>query len=682
MTAALLLIDAQNDFLAYPGIEPEPAVLIERLSALLGRYRALGLPVFHIHTVTHPWLDDAMPHWLQEGRRLCVAGTAGCQPPAVLAPVAGDAGVFSKTFHSAFNVPGLEQALAGHNVQCLILAGLFLHVCVRETAVDAYARGYRITIAADATGSYDSTHAEVTRSFLQRFVSFDDQSALLARLDRQAASHVAESERPVTWSSGCIDGQSVNASQPGRSVDCFNPVDLSYRGRLKLAGRSEVVAAVAAAAQAAATWETTVAGMRRTILNAWRESLDAARDEFVELLAEEIGKPLRDGHAEMDAAAGHLTTVIEQIDAGSPWWQQRGDGWFARRRPYGAVALITPWNNPVAIAVGKIAPAVACGNSVVWKASPRAPAVAQRLMASLLESGMPGAVVNLLLGEADVARMLAADPAIRAVSLTGSMQAGSELAVICGRALKPLHAELGGNNAALVMSGADLGQAASELARAGTSFAGQRCTAIRRIVVHESLLTPFVAAMRTRLLALRLGSPLAADTDIGPLLTPEHRQTVRAAIDQARADGAVCHCGGEIPDGLESGGWLTPALLQADDPALAIVQRETFGPVMVVQPARDIEHALELANGVDQGLAAAFYGTDPAQRARFMAASECGLLRFDQSAPGAHRSAPFSGWKRSGLGPPEHGAWDMDIYTRIQTVYGDAAGLEEKLRFT
>jgi acyl-CoA reductase-like NAD-dependent aldehyde dehydrogenase len=274
-------------------------------------------------------------------------------------------------------------------------------------------------------------------------------------------------------------------------------------------------------------------------------------------------------------------------------------------------------------------------------------------------------------GAADAVRAVCHDPHVAAVSITGSIATGRAVAAFVADAMKPLQAELGGNNAAVVLADADLDRVVPDLVRAAFVFAGQRCTATRRFVVERPVAARFMALAVDAVRALVIGDPDDPATEVGPLVSVEHRARVLATLARARADGARLLVGGTVPASLADGAWLAPALVADAAPESAIVQEETFGPVAVVQVADDLEHALVLANDVPHGLLQSVHTRDAAARARVLAAAEVGMVQLASGPLAVHPRAPFSAWKASGLGPPEHGVWDAWFYTRTQAIYGD-----------
>jgi acyl-CoA reductase-like NAD-dependent aldehyde dehydrogenase len=349
-----------------------------------------------------------------------------------------------------------------------------------------------------------------------------------------------------------------------------------------------------------------------------------------------------------------------------------------RRRPDGLIAAITPYNNPIYLSLGKIAPALIYGNRVAWKPAPEASQLSRRLFEVLQQAGMHAGLVRLIEGGRDAAVNLMNDTAVAAVTITGSSAAGSTTQEICGRRRIPLQAELGGNNAAIVWHDADLDLAARGIAAGAFEMAGQRCTANRRVIVHESCRTPFLERLQRATAALNCGSPLDPQTQVGPLVTARHARRVADAVRSALANGArPLPCDIKYRD--VSDAWHAPTILCCADPTQEIVQEETFGPVLVVQTACDWQQAIDLLNGVRQGLAAAIFSGEPGALAigvrsndiieRFLNEARAGILKVNQTTADAAVDVPFGGWKESGIGLPEHGVFDMEFYTRPQTVY-------------
>ncbi len=665
----MLLLDVQEDFLARPGLSPSAARLGERIRILLEACRARGVPVLHVRTEIRADGSDRMPHWKRARIWACVEGTPGALPPPRLREAAAEP-IFRKQFFSAFGAPGLDARLRELNPGSLLVAGLYLHACVRATALDAYERGYDVWIVDDAVGSTEPVHAEITRSYLgeraARFVETRELLALLTNGEGEAETAVPGDVFPVA----CIDGKWRAASEHRRML-CRQPSDLRVTiGEVPCAGLAEVAAAAEVASQARGGWQKRSVEERAGCLRRFARRLAERESELTLLLVREIGKPRGEAQAEVGRAIAHAEGAVRRIPAADAGIAGPPADTRVRNRPVGIVGLVTPWNNPLAIPVGKIAPALAFGNAIVWKPACRAPRMAEAILAALADAGVPSDLVSLVFGEADTARCLIAHPSIDAVSLTGSTQTGRIAAALCAQHGKPLQAELGGNNAAIVLADCDVEAEAAGLALAAFGFAGQRCTAMRRIVVERVLAARFTDALVAAVQRLVVGDPGDPRTQVGPLISPEHREGVVAALAQAVADGGRFLCGGGPPSGLEQGCYFLPTLVAGLRPDAPLAQEETFGPIAVILQAADLDEAIGIANGVPQGLVASVCTRDAAARERFAQEIEAGILKLAPGPLAVHPDAPFGGWKASGIGPPEHGDWDREFYAKPQAVYG------------
>jgi len=645
MRAALLLVDLQHDYLAAPGIEPPAAALIAQSAALLQGCRRLRLPVIHVWTTVHPDDDRRLPHWRQADRWMCVAGTAGHRPPEALLPLEGEP-VVNKAGFNPFASGELDAALRHAGCDTVIVAGLHLHACVRTAAVECIERDFAVWIASDAVASNDPLHSESTRRWLSaRSVRFLPLSSLLALVE------------------GGAEPALVHRSPRRLSEILFE---------VPVAGAAEVADAAAAARDGGTQWRRVAPADRAAILSALADGLDRAAPQLAAQMAVEIGKPLSHGLEETRRAAANVRDVVRRASVFQP--SEREPGGVVRHRPLGVVALISPWNNPVAIPVGKIAPALAYGNTVVWKPAPAAHRISLAVLELLRQAGVPSDAVRMAPGDGSTGRLLAADANVAAVTLTGSRLAGYTVQEICARRAVPLQAELSGNNAAIVWDDADFVHAAAQVAWGAFGFAGQRCTANRRVIVHAPRFEALLAELKTAAERLVWGDPLDAATEIGPVIGAAKRDEMAALLAGAEADGASHRV--ELPQRTRAaepwtseGAYVQPVIACCDRPAHPLVQEETMSPLLVVQRADDFAHALALSNGVRHGLAAAIFTNSEELREKFLEQATAGILRFNSSTTGADITLPFGGWNHSGLGPPEHGQADRLFYTHLQAVY-------------
>ncbi len=670
MKPVLLLVDLQKDFLSRPALEPPAEELIPRVGRLLKGCRELDVPVIHAHTVVRADGEDRMPHWKRAGIWECTAGTPGSTSPEELQPRDQEL-VFEKQFYSAFTDRSLYGTLEELGADTLIVAGVYLHACVRSTVMDAYERGFEIWVAEDATASTEAVHARVTKDYLAgRVATFLSSDTILARLKRNGAVSRAPGVRvhPV----GDIGGDWLGAASHGlweqRNPSKWDEI----LGLIPLASREDVVSAAAVSKSAQVEWRRVSRRSRSELLVAWATNLAEREADFAGLMALELGKPIGLGHDEVRFAVALLHETSSIVSREQPSTDYDPSRVTTRFCPLGVVGVITPWNNPIGIPVGKLGPAIAYGNGVVWKAAFQAPRTTSLVLETLFEAGAPNGLVNLLFGGGDTAKQLILRPEVQGISLTGSCATGREAARLCARFPKPFQAELGGNNAAIVMPDADVERAAQDLALAAFSFSGQRCTATRRFVVHRDIREGFMEALVASINALKLGDPLDVETEVGPVISRKKQTKLENLVKAASSNGARILCGGRIPAEWDFGCWFEPTLLDTPEPTLSVVQEETFGPIAVLQTAKDLDDALLLLNGVPHGLVASLYSEDPACQRRFLDEAEAGILKLNQPTLGAAPGAPFGGWKASGVGPPEHGVWDQAFYTRPQALYGQS----------
>lgn len=421
---------------------------------------------------------------------------------------------------------------------------------------------------------------------------------------------------------------------------------------------------VAAARQAAEEWRRSPAPARAAALGKVGDAIAGVADELTELTVREVGKPRGEAAGEVARSLSILRYYAQQVLDPDGETYPSPDGkslLMARRRPRGAVALITPWNFPLAIPLWKAAPALAYGNAVLLKPAPESTGIALRL-AELLAPALPEHLFQVAPGDAPTAQSLlrAAD----AVSFTGSVEAGRSVAVAAAQAGIPVQCEMGGQNASIVLADADLELAAAQVAGAAMGYAGQKCTATSRVIVVGDG-SEFPDALRAAVEKLPAGDPGEAQVQVGPVITDEARQRVLEAAAQAERDGGRLLTGGRPGDGE---GWMVqPTLFEGLPPEAALNQREVFGPFAGVIPARDLAQAVEITNGVRYGLVTSVYTRDLGRALWALERLDTGMVKLNAPTSGVEFYAPFGGEKESSYGPREQGKAARDFYTTIQT---------------
>ncbi|MFY9327360.1 MAG: aldehyde dehydrogenase family protein [Georgfuchsia sp.] len=644
MRSALLIVDLQQDYLNRPGLAPPPAQLLPAIVKLMSGFRDLGLPVFHAQTLVDANGDNRMPHWQRDGRWLCLRGSPGAQAPSSAAPRPGES-VIAKLFFSAFGNPELAASLTREGIDSLVIAGLYTHACIRATALDAYQAGLSVCIASDAVASCETEHARISLEYLAaRAIRCESVAELLTDLHMPGRI-------------GCRgDGQPWQQHDPCNWEKVLSEVPLS--------GPATVDAAVAHAQAGYRHWAALSLTARTLRLHEWLKTLELRRSEFVTLLVRDVAKPLAEAEAEMDYGLSLLRQGLTQaFDE-----ERTNSGTRVRYRPHGVVAAITPWNNPLSLALGKIGPALVYGNSLVWKPALAGTSIA-RLVEETLRTNDLEDVVQIVSGDAASGEILALHPDVAALSFTGSCAAGQRLARLCSITHKPLQAELGGNNPAIVLADIAAETIAEELAADMFSFSGQRCTAPRRIIVEAAQLERMTRALQDSVQRLVVGLPSERNTTIGPLISRDKRDRLLTAIETTIRDGGRLLCGGEVPAGFERGCWMAPTLMTDLPPDSPLVMDESFGPMALIQSAANCDEAFSLANAGSHGLVASLFSNDVGHQQQFVETVRAGMLSLNRSRPNFDPVAPFGGWGDSGTGVPEHGRWDRDFFTRPQAVY-------------
>jgi len=650
MKPVLLLVDLQADFLASAGLQPAPEAIVHPAAELLQNCRRrLKIPVIHIWTTLDRKTDGRLPHWKKNRLWQCVAGTPGHQTPAALQPQKTET-VIHKTGFNGFAGGALDAALIKLKADTLIVAGVHLHTCVRTVAAEGLERGLQVLVAEDAVGSNDPVFAAATRRWLaERCVDFLPVKQIVARLE------------------GKLPSKLIHRSPRATKKILFE---------IPVVGAKEISAATASAHSAGKSWRNKNISARCAILEKAAQRLEAAAPALARQMALEVGKPIAHGLEEARRAAASIRDVCRRASA-FEFLQRTLAGWV-RHEPLGVIALISPWNNPVAIPIGKIAPALVYGNTIVWKPAPVAQAISEVILKLLRESGVPKSAVQIISGDHTTAQKLAADERIAAVTITSSVQAGYAIQEICARRFLPLQAELSGNNAAIVWDDADLSHAAKQIVWGAFGFAGQRCTANRRVIVSAAKFGKFWRELKLAAEKLSWGDPLDKSTDIGPVIHAGKRAEHLEWVRRLQASGAArrvefLFARKAKAGNLKLGAYAQPVMVACDQPDHPLVQEETMSPLLIVQRAKDFSQALQLCNRVRHGLVAALFSDSQKLQKRFMAGVQTGMLKINSATAGVDVSLPFGGWKMSGFGPPEHGDGDRLFYTRMQAVYGATA---------
>ncbi len=453
-----------------------------------------------------------------------------------------------------------------------------------------------------------------------------------------------------------------------------SPSDLSdVVGEFAVADDAQVDDAVAASADAAPGWAAATPLERSTVLETAGLELAARAEELGEQLAREEGKPRTEAIGEVQRAsqifrffAGEALRVAgEHIRSVRP-----GVDVDVLREPLGVVGIITPWNFPIAIPAWKVAPALAYGCTVVFKPAELVPASAWSMVEAIARAGAPPGVCNLVVGPGSVVgERLVHDPRVRGVSFTGSQAVGEGVASALAARFARAQLEMGGKNPLVILDDADL-DVAVDCAIQGAFFqTGQRCTASSRLIVTAGIHDRFVEATIERMRALRVGAALAADTQIGPVVSAAQLQQDLDYLEIGAKEGADLAFGGARLERDTDGYYLEPALLMGTTNDMRINREEIFGPIASVVRADDPEHALALANDTEFGLSAGVCTTSLKHAAMFRDGLQAGIVAINLPTAGVDHHVPFGGTKGSSSGPREQGRYAVEFFTTVKTVY-------------
>ena len=465
-----------------------------------------------------------------------------------------------------------------------------------------------------------------------------------------------------------VEGNSVTVN--------INPSDTNDSiGHYTRATKSQTEEAITSAKNAFASWSRTTPQERYEILKKASDEILACKDELGHLLSREEGKTLPEGIGEATRAgqifaffAGEsLRLNGEMVPSIRP-----GVGIEITREAVGVIGMITPWNFPIAIPAWKIAPALAYGNTIVFKPADLVPGCGWALVDILARAGLPKGVLNLVMGRgSEVGQTILDHKDVNAITFTGSVGTGRKVAEAAIRSMpmKKIQLEMGGKNPLVVLDDADL-KIAVESAVNGAFFStGQRCTASSRLIVSDGIHDAFVAALTERLKGLSVDNALKAGTHIGPVVDQNQLDQDLSYIGIGQKEGAKLVWGGELLNRETPGFYLQPALFTEVSNTMRIAREEIFGPVGVIIRVKDYDEALSVANDTEFGLSAGICTTSLKYASHFKRNSEAGMVMVNLPTAGVDYHVPFGGRKGSSYGSREQGSYAKEFYTTVKTAY-------------
>ena len=476
-----------------------------------------------------------------------------------------------------------------------------------------------------------------------------------------------------------IDGQWV-ASRSGRVFENRNPADRDdLIGVFQESTPEDAEDALAAARRAYATWRLVPAPKRAEILFRAAQIITERKEAFARDMTREMGKVLEETRGDVQEA---IDMTYFMAGEGRRQYGQtvpselRDKFAMSVRQPLGVCSVITPWNFPMAIPSWKIAPALVCGNTVVFKPASLTPLSAINFCNVLVEAGLPKGVVNLVTGGPDVGTTLSTHQDVSVVSFTGSSAVGRIVNQNAAPDFKRVHLEMGGKNVIMVMDDAQLDLAVEGCVWGGFGTTGQRCTAASRVVVHEKAYDAFVEQFVRRTRALRVGDGMDEGVQMGPVVSEGQLETVMKYVAIGQQEGARLVTGGRR---LESAAWARgyfpePTVFVDVDASMRSAQEEIFGPVVSVIRCRSLDEAIAIGNDVPYGLSASVYSRDVNTAFTVMRDMNTGIVYVNAPTIGAEVHLPFGGTKATGNGHREAGTAALDVFSEWKSIYVDFSG--------
>jgi aldehyde dehydrogenase (NAD+) len=480
-----------------------------------------------------------------------------------------------------------------------------------------------------------------------------------------------------------VGGEWVDSAS-GETFESTSPATGDPIGIFPRSNAEDVDGAVAAAKAAFEEWRLVPAPKRGEILYRFANLLIDEKETLTDLMSREMGKVKAEAGGDVQEAIDmtlYMAGEGRRLFGHTTPSELRDKFNMSVRQPIGVVGVITPWNFPIAIPSWKIAPALVCGNTVVFKPATDTPLLGERFVELLDEAGLPAGVINIVHGGGGaVGDRLVKHPDVRVITLTGSRETGVEVMRNAADNLKHVHLELGGKNAIIVLDDADLDLAVDGIVWSAFGTSGQRCTAASRVIVqtrvYDELESKLVAAAEQ----LTLGPGWEDTTDVGPVINRRALDKIHSYTKIGEEEGARLLTGGEVAtnDGLDKGSFYRPTIFGRVDPAMRIAQEEIFGPTTALIRVKDVDEAIRVSNGIKYGLSSSIFTRDVNKAFRAMRDLEAGITYINAGTIGAEVHLPFGGTKDTGNGHREAGQAALDVFTEWKSIYVDYSGKLQK----
>jgi aldehyde dehydrogenase (NAD+) len=476
-----------------------------------------------------------------------------------------------------------------------------------------------------------------------------------------------------------VGGEWVDAIS-GDTFESLSPATGDVLGTFPKSGPEDVDRAVAAAKAAFDEWRLVPAPERANVLYRFANLLVDAKTELTDLMTREMGKVKAEAGGDVQEAIDmslYMAGEGRRMFGHTTPSELKDKFMMSVRMPIGVVGAITPWNFPIAIPAWKLAPALVCGNTVVFKPAEDTPLLAERFVELLSEAGLPPGVLNVVFGFGETAgQRLVEHPDVSVITFTGSRETGVAVTKAAADGLKHVHLELGGKNAIIVMEDADLDLAVEGIVWSAFGTSGQRCTAASRVIAHEKVYDELQSRLVARAEKMQIGPGWEDDTDLGPVINKAALDKIHSYTQIGRDEGAELLTGGEVAsgNGLDKGFYYRPTVFAGVEPGMRIAQEEIFGPTTAILRVTSFEQAVEVANGIQYGLSSAIFTRDVNRAFRAMRDLQAGITYINAGTTGAEVHLPFGGTKATGNGHREAGQAALDVFTEWKSVYVDYSG--------
>ncbi|MBI4392771.1 MAG: aldehyde dehydrogenase family protein [Euryarchaeota archaeon] len=483
-----------------------------------------------------------------------------------------------------------------------------------------------------------------------------------------------------------ISGKWIDSASKER-IESVNPATGEVLSRFPSATKEETEKAIKAAVAAFPEWASMPAPARGEILLEAARLMRKRKEEMGQLVTKEMGKAIKEGRGDVQEAIDFFEYIAgegRRLFGETTTSELRSKFCMTVRRPIGTVGLITPWNFPVAIPSWKIGAALVAGNTAVFKPASKTPWCAAALVEVLDEAGLPPGVLNMVTGSGSVVgTTIVEHPKVAAVSFTGGGDAGRDVYTRAAKYLKSVELELGGKNPQIVLNDANVDLAIEGVLWGAFGTAGQRCTATSRLIVEKGVYDQVMERLVTRTKKLRIGNPIDAKVDVGPVSGADQEKTVLKYIDIAKKEGAKFVTGGKKITGgdYDKGYFIEPTILEAKH-GMRVTKEEIFGPVLSVIKVKDFDEAVKVANDVEYGLSSSIYTKDVNKAFKAIEALETGITYINAPTIGAEVHLPFGGVKNTGNGGREAGTTAIEEFTEIKTVFVDYSDKLQKAQIT